>query len=143
MADLIVQAQVRSRDRHSHGGLFLRSIPGDVMNGYEVQIYSRCENGDPSRPAVYATGAIDDRQNARRLISRDYEWFTETAILRGPHLATWVNGYQTTDWTDDRPPHENPRRGLRREPGTLQIQAHDPATALDIRALSLVELDKP
>jgi hypothetical protein len=31
-------------------------------------------------------------------------------------------------WYDERSPNENPRRGLRLEPGTIMIQGHDPQT---------------
>lgn len=105
------------------------------MEGYEAQVYNGCEEGDPERPARYATGAIDDRQNARRLVSRDLRPFTLTVIARGGHLATWVDGHQVTDWVDDRPPDDNPRRGLRTEAGTIQLQAHDPQT--DVEFLSI------
>ncbi|MCE9531845.1 MAG: DUF1080 domain-containing protein [Planctomycetes bacterium] len=133
--NFIIQIEVRSRNRHANGGLFIRSIPGDFMNGYEAQIHSACENGDPSKPAEYATGGIDDRQNARRLVSRDFEPFLMTVIADGPHIATWVNGYQVTDWIDTRKEHENPRKGLRLEPGTIQLQAHDPATHVEFRRI--------
>jgi hypothetical protein len=52
----------------------------------------------------------------------------------------WVNGYQVTDWTDERQPHKNPRNGLRLEKGTLQIQGHDPTTDLSFRNLRAREL---
>jgi hypothetical protein len=108
--------------------------------GYEAQIYNRCEENDPARPARYSTGAIDDRQLARRLVSRDDETFTMTVVAHGPHIATWVNGYPMTDWTDRRAPHENPRQGLRLAPGTLQLQAHDPATDVAFRRIRVGEL---
>jgi hypothetical protein len=136
----VIQIEARSRNRHANGGLFFRSIPGDFMNGYEAQIHSACEKGDPSKPAEYATGGIDDRQNARRLVSRDFEPFVMTVLADGPHIATWVDGYQVTDWTDTRKENKNPRQGLRLEAGTIQLQAHDPATDLEIRAIRVVEL---
>ena len=136
----VIQVEVRSRNRHANGGLFFRSIPGDFMNGYEAQIHSACTNGDPSKPAEYATGGIDDRQNARQLVSRDFEPFVMTVLADGPHIATWVNGYQVTDWTDTRKEAKNPRQGLRVEPGTIQLQAHDPASDLEFRAVRVVEL---
>ena len=64
-ADFTLQVVVRTRGRHSNGGVFFRNPPGTCMMGYEAQIYNRCEGDDPARPALYATGAIDDRQNAR------------------------------------------------------------------------------
>lgn len=131
--DLVLQLDVKTRVRHANGGVFFRSIPGDFMNGYEAQVYNRGESGDPARPARYSTGALDDRQLARRLVSRDGQYFRMTIIARGPHLATWVNGVQLTDWTDERPKQANPRQGLRVEPGTIQLQAHDPGTAVEFR----------
>jgi enamine deaminase RidA (YjgF/YER057c/UK114 family) len=134
--DLVLQVRAKARARYANGGVFFRSEPGQYLLGYEAQIYNRCEGGDPARPSVYATGAIDDRRNARRLVSRDFEPFVLTVIARGPHLATWVNGHQVTDWTDDRTPHANPRQGRRLEPGAIQLQAHDSGTDveyLDIR----------
>jgi hypothetical protein len=55
-------------------------------------------------------------------------------------MAVWVNGYQVTDWKDGRQPNENPRSGLRTEPGTIQIQGHDPTTDLSFRNLRIAEL---
>lgn len=133
--DLILQIKVRTRARYSNGGLFFRCIPADFMNGYEAQLHNRCENKDPAKPSIYATGGIDDRQNARRLVSRDGEPFVMTVIAHGPHIATWVNGHQTADWTDTRKAHVNPRQGLRLEAGTIQIQAHD--TGSDFEVLEL------
>jgi enamine deaminase RidA (YjgF/YER057c/UK114 family) len=138
--NVVIQVEARSRNRHANGGVFFRSIPGDFMNGYEAQIHSACEKGDPSKPAEYATGGIDDRQNARRLVSRDFEPFVMTILADGPHIATWVNGYQVTDWTDARKEAKNPRQGLRLEAGTIQLQAHDPATDLEIRAIRVAAL---
>lgn len=141
--DLIVQVEVRMRAKLVNGGLFFRSIPGQFMNGYEAQLFNGCYDSDPAQPARYSTGAIDDRQLARRLVSRDKDPFTMTVIAVGPHISTWVNGWQMTDWTDTREPHENPREGLRQEPGTIQLQAHDPETDIEFRRLSIAELSAP
>jgi Domain of Unknown Function (DUF1080) len=137
--DMVLQIDIRTRSRHANGGVFLRAIPGDFMNGYEAQVYNRCVDGDPSKPALWATGAIDDRQNARRLVSRDFEPYRMTVLACGPHLATWINGYQATDWTDTRAPDANPRKGLRVEPGTIQLQAHDPLTDVEFRSVQISE----
>lgn len=130
--DVAIQIDVRTRAVHSNGGLFLRAIPGDFMNGYEAQLHNRCLEDDPAKPSRYCTGGIDDRQDARRQVARDFVTFRMTVIATGPHIATWVNGYQTVDWTDERPPHDNPRAGQRLSPGALQLQAHDPATDYEV-----------
>jgi hypothetical protein len=110
------------------------------MNGYEAQIFNACYDNDPATPARYSTGAIDDRQLARRLVSRDEQPFVMTIIAVGPNLATWVNGYQTIDWTDDRELHANPRQGRRLEAGAIQLQAHDPETDVEFRTIRIAEL---
>lgn len=138
--EVILQLQVRTRVRHGNGGVYVRSIPGDFLNGYEAQVYNKAEDGDPARPSVWSTGSIDDRQLARRLVSRDREFFSYTIIAHGPHIATWVNGVQLVDWIDDRPEHDNPRSGRRTKPGAIQLQAHDPGSDLEYRAIFAGEL---
>jgi len=123
-----------------NSGIFFRCIPGDFMMGYECQIQNGMKDNDPTQPADCGTGGIFRRQNARRIVAKDYEWFSKTLIANGPHMAAWVNGIQVSDWTDDRKPHENPRKGLRTDPGTLAIQGHDPTTDLRFRNINLAEL---
>jgi len=137
--DFVLQLEVRTAQL-TNGGIFFRALPGQFMNGYEAQIFNACYDNDPAQPATYSTGALDDHQLARRLVSRDEKWFAYTIIAVGPHIATWVNGCQLTDWTDARAPHENPRRGLRVEPGVIQLQAHDPDTQIEFRNIRIVEL---
>lgn len=139
--DLILQVEARMKAKLVNGGVFFRSVPGQFMNGYEAQLFNGCYDEDSAKPARYSTGAIDDRQLARRLVSRDLEPLTMTVIAVGPHIATWVNGWQMTDWMDDRDKHENPRAGLRLEPGTIQLQAHDPETDIEFRRVSIKALE--
>jgi 6-phosphogluconolactonase len=138
-ANIVLQLEVRTLAPHANGGVFFRTIPGSFMNGYEAQIYNRCHDGDPDQPATWATGAIDDRQNARRLVSRDGQWFHYTIIGSGDRIATWINGYQTADWRDERKENENPRLGKRTTAGTLQLQAHDAATDIEFRNIRIAE----
>jgi hypothetical protein len=139
-SDLVLQVEARMRAKLVNGGVFFRSVPGDFMNGYEAQLFNGCYDQDPAKPARYSTGAIDDRQLARRLVSRDLEPLTMTVIAVGQHFSTWVNGYQMTDWTDDREKNDNPREGLRLEPGTIQLQAHDKETDIEFRRIQIAHL---
>jgi hypothetical protein len=110
------------------------------MNGYESQIHNDFRDGDRTKPVDCGTGGIFRRVNARVVNANDQEWFPMTVIAAGPHVSVWVGGYQVTDWTDERKADKNPRNGLRLEPGTLQIQGHDPTTNLSFRNLSAKEL---
>lgn len=138
--DFVLQLECISNGEGLNSGIFFRCIPGDVMMGYESQIHNGFVDGDRARPVDCGTGGIFRRQDARRVVSDDFEWFTKTIIADGPHIATWVNGYQVADWTDTRAPDDNPRRGLRVEPGTIIIQGHDPTTDLSFRNLRISPL---
>jgi hypothetical protein len=140
-ANFMLQMEVRTKLRHANSGVFFRAIPGSFMNGYEAQIYNRCHDGDVSRPWTWATGAIDDRQNTRRLVSRDGDWFHYTVIATGDRLATFVNGHQCVDWQDARKENENPRLGRRTSAGALQLQAHDAGTDVEFRNLRVTSWD--
>jgi hypothetical protein len=137
--DFVLQLQCRVDGDGLNSGVFFRCIPGDEMMGYESQIHNGIRDGDPTQPVDCGTGGIFRRQNARRVVARDREWFAKTLVVHGPHVSVWVNGVQVTDWTDERAPDENPRRGLRTAPGTLAIQGHDPTTDLRFRGLAIAE----
>lgn len=136
-----LQLQCISNADCLNSGVFFRCIPGETMNGYESQIQNCFKNDDRTQPADCGTGGIFRRINARRVIPNDKEWFTKTIIADGSHISVWVDGYQVTNWTDERPAHENPRNGLRTEAGTIQLQGHDPTTDLSFRNITARELN--
>lgn len=137
--DFTLQLEVFVNGKALNSGVFFRCIPGETMNGYECQIQNGFLDGDRSRPEDCGTGGIFRRQNARRIVADDFTWFQMTLHADGRHVAAWVNGYPVCDWTDNRPPDENPRRGLRLEAGTIMIQGHDPTTDLSLRNLRIAE----
>jgi len=138
--DFVLQLECMTHGKSLNSGVFFRCIPGETMNGYESQIQNGFKNGDRSQPEDCGTGGIFRRQNARLVVADDETWFYKTLIADGPHIATWVNGYQVSDWTDERAPDPNPRKGLRTEAGTMILQGHDPTTNLSFRNLQAVEL---
>jgi len=138
--DFLFQLEIFSNGDHLNSGVFFRAIRDQFWSGYESQIRNEWKGDDRSKPVDYGTGGIYNRQPARRVVSRDREWFTMTIAAHGPHLTTWVNGFQVTDFTDTRPPNENARQGYRAKPGVLSLQGHDPTTDLSFRKLRIVEL---
>jgi hypothetical protein len=139
-ADFTLQLEVFVNGQGLNSGVFFRCIPGESMNGYECQIHNGFLDGDRSKPKDCGTGGIFRRQNARRVVADDFQWFTLTIHAHGAHIATWVNGYPVADWTDTRPADPNPRKGRRLEAGTLQFQGHDPTTDLMFRNIRIAEL---
>lgn len=138
--DFVLQLEVFVNGEKRNSGVFFRSIPGDYSMGYESQIHNGYADNDRTRPLDFGTGAIYRRQKARSIISNDFEWFSKTIVATGNHIGVWVNGQQVTDWIDNRAPHENPREGLRTEPGTIILQGHDPTTDISFRNLRAAEM---
>jgi hypothetical protein len=140
-ADFVAQFECISNGTHLNSGLFFRCIPDQYQQGYEAQIRNEWEGDDRTKPVDFGTGAIYRRQKARKVVSTDGEWFTMTVAAHGRHIATWVNGYQVTDWTDDRKENENARNGFKKGKGALSIQGHDPTTDLSFRNIRIQSLD--
>ncbi|MFO0066541.1 MAG: DUF1080 domain-containing protein [Pirellulaceae bacterium] len=138
--DFCLQAEVLTENDETNSGIFFRSIPGDVMNGYEMQLHT---GFDPDRlhPLDGGMGGIFRRQEARAALSETGQWTHLTLVADGNRFATWVEGVQVTQWQDDRKPHENPRSGLRLEPGTLILQGHDPKCRAKLRKLLAMPIE--
>jgi len=160
--DFVLQLECISNGKHLNSGVFFRCRPGEYQNGYEAQIRNQftpeaiqdytLEEYDPKTNKLtdkkevkytavdYGTGAIYRRQPARKEVAKDGEWFTMTIVAHGNHFATWVNGIQVTDWTDNRPKSDNARTGCRLEAGHISLQGHDPTTDLSFRNFRIAEL---
>jgi hypothetical protein len=162
--DFALQLECKTNGKHLNSGVFFRCQPGEYQQGYEAQIHNGFDAGKPKEyivedydpktheltdkkkvqsPAIdYGTGAIYRRIPARKQAAKDGEWFTMTVIAHGRHIATWVNGIQMVDWTDNRPLKDNARQGCRLEKGAISLQGHDPTTDLYFRNIRIAELPK-
>jgi len=138
--NFVLQIECKTLGKGLNSGVFFRCIPGQYQNGYEAQIQNLYKGDDRTKPVDFGTGAIYRRVPARRVISNDNEWFTMTVAANGKHIATWVNGYQTVDWIDERKENYNPRQGYRSAKGPISIQAHDPTTDLLFRNIRIAEV---
>ncbi|MGE3316102.1 MAG: DUF1080 domain-containing protein [Planctomycetaceae bacterium] len=141
--DFVLQFDARTNGANLNGGLFFRAEPGTEAapsNGYELQIHNGYKDGDRTKPIDSGTGAIFRRVAARRVIPNDNEWFRATLIANGLHFSIWVDGYLVTDWTDDRKPDPNPRKGSRTEAGHISLQAHDATTDISFRNIGIAAI---
>ncbi|QEG23855.1 3-keto-disaccharide hydrolase [Mariniblastus fucicola] len=138
--DFVFSMKCKTNADGLNSGVFFRSIPGEMMNGYESQIQNQFKDSDRSKPVDCGTGGIFRRSVARHVNANDKEWFSKTIIANGPRVAVWINGYQVTDWSDQREPDNNPRRGQRLEAGTIIFQGHDPTTDILIKNIGAREL---
>jgi 3-keto-disaccharide hydrolase len=138
--NFVLQLECKTNGKGLNSGVFFRCVPDQYQNGYEAQIHNGFKDNDRTKPVDFGTGAIYRRVPARKVVSNDREWFTLTVVVDGPHIGTWVNGYQTVDWTDDRKPADNPRHGRRLAKGHISLQGHDPTTDVLFRNIRITKL---
>ena len=143
-SDFVLQFESKINGDGLNSGVFFRLVPGTEeapSHGYELQLENVFADGDRRQPKDKAgTGAIFRRTTARWVVPNDNEWFTTTLIANGPRIAVWVNGFQVTDWEDEREPDPNPRRGRKTDAGPISLQGHDETTDLSFRNLRVAEL---
>ncbi|HYK90245.1 MAG TPA: DUF1080 domain-containing protein [Acidobacteriota bacterium] len=145
-ADFVLQLEARanaaSEAQHPNSGVFFRGDEGQFWSGYESQIRNEFKDGDPAKAVDYGTGGLYNRQPARRVVSRDNEYFFNTIIACGRHVGIWINGIQVTSFDDPREEGMNARQQARLAAGTISLQAHDPTTNLDFRHIRIAEIPK-
>jgi len=138
---LTVKGEDASLDVYSVEGKRARAArPRQVKRFAKADIESVTDHRDI--PIDFGTGAIYNRQAARKVVSNDYQWYTMTVVANGKHLAVWVNGYETADFTDDRPPNKSARNGSKVDKGPISLQGHDPTTDLRFRNIRVAELPR-
>jgi hypothetical protein len=135
--DFVLIARAKTNSENQNSGLFFRCIPGEEMNGYECQLNNDAKDGNPMFPADCGTGGFFRRQDARVIAADNNKWFDLVLAVNGSSMAAWVNGVQVSQWQDTRDPDPNPRKGLRIEPGTIMIQAHDETTDVTFQTLKI------
>ncbi len=143
--NFVLQLDIRTNTNdpkhHPNSGVFMRGDAGGFWTGYESQIRNEYKGEDPTQPVDFGTGAIYHQNPARKIVSKDNEFFTKTIVANGRHFSVWVNGYQVTDWEDTNPEGMDVRKKQARvAAGTLSLQAHDPTTNLDFKNIRLAEL---
>ncbi len=142
--NFLLQGEFKTASAKVNSGIFFRCIPGEYQNGYECQIQNGIIDNDPTRPLDGGTGGIYRRVPARKVVSKDQEWFTLAVAADGANICTWVNGEPVVAWTDSRPADLNPRKGLRTQPGRLSLQGHNPPMSADllVRNLRIIPLSE-
>ncbi len=138
--DFMLQFDCKTNGKKLNSGIFFRCLPNQYQQGYEAQIHNGYKDNDRTKPTDFGTGAIYRRVPTRKVVSNDKEWFAMTIMAVGPTIRTWVNGYPTACWTDERKPAENPRQGMTTKPGHISIQGHDPTTDILFRNIRIVEV---
>lgn len=141
--NFVLLAEYKLPQDEINSGIFFRCIPGAEMMGYECQLSNEMVDGKPLEPADCGAGGIFRRQDARVVAGETGKWATVVLAAHEAKMAAWVNGVQVSDVEDDRAPHENPRKGLRIDPGTIIIQGHDEKTDALLKQIAITSVAKP
>jgi Domain of Unknown Function (DUF1080) len=141
-ADFCLQIDCKTNGKLLNSGIFFRCLPGQYQQGYEAQIQNGFNTNDRTKPTDFGTGAIYRRIASRKVVSSDLEWFTMTVVAKESRICTWVNGYPTVNWVDERADHENARTGKKLSAGPISIQGHDKTTDLVFQNFKIVDLRK-
>lgn len=138
--DFILRLDIKANAPQVRSGIFLRATPEETESGYEVQIRNQWQGNDRAKPIDFGTGGLHNRQSARRVMPNDGEWFSETIVAEGNHLAVWVNGSLVCDFTDKRPAARTARQGAKLGKGVIALQGEDLGTNVNFRHIELAEL---
>ncbi len=143
--DFVLQLDIISNGEHLNSGVFFRGPVGVFWKGYESQVRNQWSKDDRTKPVDYGTGGNYGNQASRKVVSTDGEWFQKTIVVTDNHAAVWIDGYQTSDFTDTRPISKNNdgKAGYVPGPGTIHLQGHDPTTDLSFKNIGLHEYSKP
>jgi len=124
-----------------NSGVFYRGPVGVFWKGYEIQVRNQWQGEDRTKPVDFGTGGNYGNQPARKVVPTEKEWYTMTIEADGNHTSVWVNGYQVSDYLDDRPvsPESQGKEGYVPGPGVISLQGHDPTTDMSFKNIMLAE----
>jgi len=139
--DFVLQLAVRTnastKGDHARGSVFFRGDAGQLATGYDVPVMNDYRGGNRSKAFPDSTGSIKGLQPARKVVSNDSQFFTETIAAYGRHHQVWVDGYPVSDLQDAR------AEGTARiAAGTVSLQSPDDKANLDFRGSRLAQLPK-
>lgn len=132
-SDFTFRADARVFDtgeKRGNSGVFFRSsgllaFRGRWPDGFEAQI----DHGD----ANYWTGALFKKAKAKKVGTKDKEWFQIQIEAKGEEIRVWINGELVTRFKTD----EEPRKG------PISFQVHSPAGQVEFKNMKVLAADKP
>ncbi len=114
--------------RRGNSGVFIRSksltaLRGLWPDGFEVQI----DHGDPN----FWTGAIWKTAKAKKIATKDDEWFQMKIQAHGPVIRVWVAGKLVTEYKAKKPNVSGP----------ISFQVHHPTDIVEFKNVKVRPLD--
>ena len=128
--ELMMDTRIRDEgERRGNSGVFIRSksltgLRGRWPDGPEIQL----DNGDPN----FWTGAIWKTAAAKKVKTRDNEWFQLRIVARGPRIRIYVAGDLVTDHTST----------AKVQSGPIAFQVHHATDVVEFKNVKLKPLGK-
>jgi hypothetical protein len=123
LTDLEIKGKFRVSE-NGNSGLYFRANPPEndpngFPRGYEAQIDN---HQDAHTGWIWKPG--NPTEKAKKLITKDREWFEMQVKAVGDHIEVWVNGEQMIDFHDSE-----------YTKGHFAIQGHNPGMTIEIKDL--------
>jgi hypothetical protein len=100
---------------------------GWPAKGYEVQVNN-------SHTDWRRTGGLYAIQDVKEPPTKDNEWYEQHIVVKGKHVAVFLNGKQVVDYTEPANAERTPdMKGRLISAGTFALQGHDPKSEVHYR----------
>jgi len=119
--DFILTLDIRT-NKKGNSGVFFHSSHARGFWPWPVGFESQIDNHDPKNP----TGSLYNRVRARRLLSRDEEWFEMKISAIGERISLAISGETVVEATFSAPMKS-----------FIALQAHDPFSRVDFKNIRL------
>jgi hypothetical protein len=128
LTDLEIKGNFRISENGNSGLYFRANPPKDNPDGFPKGYESQIDNHQAAHTAwIWKPG--NPTEKAKKLITKDNEWFEMHVKAVGDHIQVWVNGEQMIDWHDSE-----------YTKGHFAIQGHNPGMTIEIKDLFYKDL---
>ncbi len=130
VTDFEVKGTFRISENGNSGLYFRANPPEDNPDGWPKGYEAQIDNHQDAHTGwLWKPG--NPTAKAKKLITKDNEWFTMKVKMIGDHLQIWVNDELMTEYTDSE-----------FKKGHFAIQGHNPGQTIEIKELVYRDLSK-
>lgn len=126
--DFEIQGTFRASDNCNSGLYFRANPPKDNVDGWPAGYEAQIDNHQDAHTGwIWLPG--NPTAKAKKLITKDNEWFTMKVKMVGENMQVWVNDELMTEYTDSK-----------FAKGHFAIQGHNPGQIIEIKELLYKDL---
>ncbi len=129
VSDFEVKGIFRISEKGNSGLYFRANPPQENPDGWPAGYEAQIDNHQEAHTG-YLWKPGNPTAKAKKLITKDNEWFEMRVKMVGEHLEIWVNDELMTEYDD-----------ADYKKGHFAIQGHNPGQIIEIKELSYLDLD--